>query len=104
MAAPDAGLLEVQGQVIDDAEFRVGVDGRGLLAFDITTGKGFPYQVRRSIANQAADHYAATLLQHALRRGARVRVYAAGATSRTSHDKAVLQLIDVTDVIPMKEE
>ena len=105
MAAPDAGVLEIHGHVVHDAEFRVGADGKsGLLAFEVSTGMGFPYEVRRPVAGQAADHIAATALQHALRRGARVRVYARGATPRTSHGIAVLQLIDVTHVIPIQEE
>lgn len=95
----DAGEIQISGQLINDAELRMGAGGgRGVLIFELDTGSGFPYEVLRPIPAGANDLQAATTLQRALRRGVSVRVSAHGCIPRTDHGHAVLQLLEVTNV------
>lgn len=93
------GEIQVVGQLTDDAELRVGAGGsRGALVFHLATGHGYPYEVIRPVPADPDDLQAATKLQRTLRRGTSVRVTAHGCLPRTDHDRAVLQLLEVTNV------
>lgn len=97
-----AGAIEVVGQLTHDAELRMGTHGgRGVLVFELETGKGFPYEVIRPVPCTPHDLQAATTLQRALRRGVSVRVCAQGCLPRIDHGNAVLQLLEVTNVVPI---
>jgi hypothetical protein len=96
------GVLEIVGQLLHDAELRVGADGtHGVLQLEVTTGKGFPYEVLRPITGSPTDYQAAKALAQSLRRGTNVRIHARGAMPRLDHGLAVLRLLDVTDVTPI---
>lgn len=97
---PSDGEIQVVGHLTHDAELRVGAGGsRGALVFELDTGKGHPYEVIRPVPADPGDLQAATTLQRALRRGTSVRVTAHGCLPRIDHGRAVLQLLEVTNVI-----
>lgn len=80
----------------------MGANGaRCVLVFEFDTGKGFPYEVIQPVVATPDDLQAASTLQRALRRGARVSVIAHGCVPRIDHGNAVLQLLEVTHVAPI---
>lgn len=103
-AATNAKGLRITGTVCESAV--VGNTGfsadrpRASLCLRVAPAKGLTYDIRQDLGTDPNAHIAANAKAKLLKRGAPVVVYGAGLRVRIDHDQAVLQVQDVTDVIP----
>jgi hypothetical protein len=96
MSEPAHDRIRIEGVLKDDAVLGYQPNATyatATLCFEIHPAKGMPYRVRQFLGTDAK--------LVALRRGARVAVYAAGARVQADHGVSALFLIDVTDVHPL---
>lgn len=100
--AHPAAAIKINGTLQRDAEVRhtPGSNSHALLVAELHTGRGLPYQVLQDLGTSPAAHLAAESKARLLRRGALCTVWAKGAMPQTDHDRAVLRLVEVTDLIP----
>ncbi len=99
------GAVEVCGRLVHDAELRLQSDGaRGVLHIEISTGRGFAYAATFAVSGEPHVLQEAATLARQLRRGTSARVRALGCLPRTDHGHALLNLLDVIAVTPIKEE
>jgi hypothetical protein len=102
-AAAPCAEVRITGQVTHAAEVRctAGHESRTLLMLEVTCGKGLPCLVQQDYGTDRTGYAAASAKAQALSRGAYVTAIGHGLWPRTDHDRAVLRLIDCTDVIPV---
>ena len=99
------GAIDIAGQLEQDAELRLQPDGkRGVIALELSTGRGHLFAATLLVDGDPHALQDAQALTRLLRRGAAVRVRAHGCLPRNDHGHAVLQLLDVESVAPVKEE
>ena len=99
------GAIDVQGELEHDAELRMQADGaRGVLALELTTGRGHRFAVTLPVDGDPHALQDAQALARSLRRGSVARVRAHGCLPRNDHGHAVLQLLEVESVAHVKEE
>ena len=94
--------IRIIGTLAEDARFSIThtAPHQGHLAVQITAAKGLPIVATQNVGSNPSDHIAASAKAHELRRGSRVTVYAAGATTQTDHGLACIRLHGVTEIIP----
>lgn len=99
--APEPGQLRATGTLLHDAELRfsTGAERHAFLAVEFGTGSGMPYRAVQDLGTDPLAHVAAEAKATLLRQGRRVTVYARGANFRNDHDRALLRLIDVSDLV-----
>jgi hypothetical protein len=104
MSEPAHDRIRIEGVLKDDAVLGYQPNATyatATLCFEIHPAKGMPYRVRQFLGTDATLHMTTEAKLVALRRGARVAVYAAGARVQADHGVSALFLIDVTDVHPL---
>ena len=107
--APTTALSTAQGLritgTVSEAAF-VGGSGYGTatpsatLCLKVTPSKGLPYDIRQDLGTNPSAHIAGHAKAKLLTKGAPVVVYGCGLRVRIDHEQALLQVLDVTDVIP----
>lgn len=101
--ARPAAQLRIDGVLTDHAQalHTPGHNSHALLQAVIDGGQGLPFVVLQDLGTGPSAHIAAESKARLLRRGMRVLATAGGAVPRTDHDRAVLRLVDLTDLIPV---